>query len=175
MFKYLHALSPITFSAKHYETNTKIAIIIRGRKEEENYIDVIRWERFDQRVTHDILRVKCTSNHLYIEHESLDEMQKVTIKLRSVMGCELSVEKLTVDVCEPPVLQVKDGNLWKTTKNEDSPNKFPSSSLAPWRVHIVVNPIVCSTKRHDLLTLLSKHPLLQNALQVGLQIEYQHA
>ena len=144
-----------------------LSLLYVGRREEENYVDVIRWERYDQRVTHDILRLKCTSDHLCIEHENLGEMQKVTIKLRSVMGCELSVDKLTVDVFEPPVSQVKDGNHWKTT-NDDSPSmKLSSPSLTQWRVQVVANP-----KRHDLLTLLSEHPFLQNALQVGLQMEY---
>lgn len=151
-------------------------------KAEEKYEDVIRWKRQDERVTHDILRMKSTSEQLYIEHQSLDEstMQKLTIQLRSVMGCELSIDKVTLDVSEPPVLQVKDGKLWKTVliQMDDSPKLDRSlASQGPWRVHVVAKPIstVCSTRRHDFQSLLSQHPLLQSALQGGIQMQYQFA
>ena len=77
---------------------------------EEKYANIIRWERQNERVTHDILRLKPSTDQLFIEYSSLGEskMHKLVLQLSSVMGCEITAEKLTLDVPEPPLLQLKD-------------------------------------------------------------------
>lgn len=161
-------------------SNTKgtvhLSSIKLGTKVEEKFVDVIRWTRQDERVTHDILRVKSTSDQLLIEHQSLGEctMEKLTMQLRSVMGCELSTDKITLDVFKPPTLQVKDGKIWKTISLlDDSPLLDRSlASQGQWRVNIVAKPISVSPRNHDFQSLLSLHPCLQSALQGGIKLQY---
>jgi hypothetical protein len=153
------------------------------KKIEDKYANVMRWQRKDERVTRDILRMKSTSKQLCLEHRSIDgkSMQKITLDLCSVMGCELSENTLTLDVFEAPILEVKDEKLWKMIQIQevrDSPDKSVAfqSFDGPCRVHVVAKPIPFGINKphHNFKNSLSKHPLLQNALKGGIQVNYQY-
>lgn len=162
----------------NYQTNVNVHLsnFTMEKLMEVPHDSILKWQRKDERVTQDILRMKSTTTALNIESGSpgTATMNRLTIDLKYVMGCRLSATSLTLDVCKPPLFQVKDGKCWTTT-HLPTCSTDDHSSFA-FRVHVVAKPFPSGAPKktsHNFLY-LAGHPCLKEPIKRGLCEKYQH-